>query len=282
MLSKYTIHMKSVLITGGNGNIAKMIKNNLSSEFNITCITRNDFDMIDTKSVSTYLSNNHFDILIHTAIIGGRRTKEETADVVYKNLLMFENMMMFSHKFQLIINFDSGAIYDRSTDIYCREESELLSIPTDYYGFSKYLIYKRSLQYKNVVNFRIFNIFHLNEEPDRFIKSCLLAKKNGTNVTIFQDKYFDFMYEDDFIRIVRHYINNFSNELPKTFNLSYTNKCKLSEIALMIINNKSQIEVIEGSCSNNYCGDGNMLENLCIGLDGLETGLKKYEELFLS
>jgi GDP-L-fucose synthase len=274
--------MQTILITGGNGNLAKMIKTNLSSEFNITCISRNDFDMLDPKAVSNYLSNNTFDVLIHTAISGGRRTKEETGEVVYQNLLMFENMMIFSHKFQLIINFDSGAIYDRSTDIYCREESELLSVPTDYYGFSKYLIYKRSLQHNNVFNFRIFNIFHLNEEPNRFIKSCLLAKKNGTNVTIFQDKYFDFMYEDDFIRIVRYYINNFSNNLPKTVNLSYTKKYKLSEIALMIINNKSQIEVIEGSCSNNYCGDGNMLENLCIGLDGLETGLKKYEELFLS
>ena len=276
--------MKTVLITGGNGNLAKMIKTNLSSEFDITCITRNDFDMLDTKSVSTYLSNsnNHFDVLIHTAISGGRRGKEETADVVYKNLLMFENIMLFAHKFQLIINFDSGAIYDRSTDIYCREETELLNFPTDYYGFSKYLIYKRSLQYKNVVNFRIFNIFHSNEEPDRFIKSCLLAKKNGTNVTIFQDKYFDFMYEDDFIRIVRHYINNFSNNLPKTFNLSYTNKYKLSEIALMIINNKPQIDIVDGSCSNNYCGDGNTLENLCLHLDGLETSLKKYEELFFS
>ena len=276
--------MKSILITGGNGNLAKMIKTQLSSEFKITCITRNEFDILDTKAVSNYLSNsnNNFDVLIHTAISGGRRGKEETGEVVYQNLLMFENMMMFSHKFQLIINFDSGAIYDRSTDIYCKKETDLLSVPTDYYGFSKYLIYKRSLQHKNVVNFRIFNIFHLNEEPNRFIKSCLLAKKNGTNITIFQDKFFDFMYEDDFIRIVRHYINNFSNNLPKTFNLSYTNKYKLSEIALMIINNKDQIEIIDGSCSNNYCGDGNMLDNLCIGLNGLESGLKKYEELFLS
>jgi len=274
--------MKSILITGGNGNLAKMIKTQLSSEFHITSITRNDFDILDTKAVSKYLSSNNFDVLIHTAISGGRRGKEETGEVVYQNLLMFENMMMFSHKFQLIINFDSGAIYDRSTDIYCKKETDLLSVPTDYYGFSKYLIYKRSLQHKNVVNFRIFNIFHLNEEPNRFIKSCLLAKKNGTNITIFQDKYFDFMYEDDFIRIVRHYINNFSNNLPKTFNLSYTNKYKLSEIALMIINNKDQIEIIDGSCSNNYCGDGNMLDNLCIGLNGLESGLKKYEELFLS
>jgi GDP-L-fucose synthase len=276
--------MKSILITGGNGNLAKMIKTQLSSEFKITCITRNEFDILDTKAVSNYLSNsnNNFDVLIHTAISGGRRGKEETGEVVYQNLLMFENIMMFSHKFQLIINFDSGAIYDRSTDIYCKKETDLLSVPTDYYGFSKYLIYKRSLQHKNVVNFRIFNIFHLNEEPNRFIKSCLLAKKNGTNITIFQDKFFDFMYEDDFIRIVRHYINNFSNNLPKTFNLSYTNKYKLSEIALMIINNKDQIEIIDGSCSNNYCGDGNMLDNLCIGLNGLESGLKKYEELFLS
>jgi UDP-glucose 4-epimerase len=275
--------MQKILITGGNGNLAKMIKTQLSSEFDITCITRNDFDMLDPKAVSNYFSNsnNIVDVLIHTAISGGRRGKEETGEVVYQNLLMFENIMLFSHKFQLIINFDSGAIYDRSTDIYCKKESELLSVPTDYYGFSKYLIYKRSLQYKNVVNFRIFNIFHLNEEPNRFIKSCLLAKKNGTNVTIFQDKYFDFMYEDDFIRIVRHYINNFSNNLPKTINLSYTNKYKLSELALMLINNKDQIEIIDSSCSNNYCGDGNMLENLCIGLDGLETGLKKYEELFL-
>jgi GDP-L-fucose synthase len=276
--------MKSILITGGNGNLAKMIKTQLSSEFKITCITRNEFDILDTKAVSNYLSNsnNNFDVLIHTAISGGRRGKEETGEVVYQNLLMFENIMMFSHKFQLIINFDSGAIYDRSTDIYCKKETDLLSVPTDYYGFSKYLIYKRSLQHKNVVNFRIFNIFHLNEEPNRFIKSCLLAKKNGTNITIFQDKFFDFMYEDDFIRIVRHYINNFSNNLPKTFNLSYTNKYKLSEIALMIINNKDQIEIIDGSCSNNYCGDGNMLDNLCIGLNGLESGLKKYEDLFLS
>jgi dTDP-4-dehydrorhamnose reductase len=157
--------MKSILITGGNGNLAKMIKTQLSSEFKITCITRNEFDILDTKAVSNYLSNsnNNFDVLIHTAISGGRRGKEETGEVVYQNLLMFENIMLFSHKFQLIINFDSGAIYDRSTDIYCREESKLLNFPTDYYGFSKYLIYKRSLQYKNVVNFRIFNIFHSNE-----------------------------------------------------------------------------------------------------------------------
>ena len=138
--------MKSILITGGNGNLAKMIRTHLSSEFNITSITRADFDMIDGKAIERYLSDKQFDILIHTAICGGRRDKEETGEVVYQNLLMFENFMKFSYKFGIIINLDSGAIYDRDTDIYCRtdDEESLISVPKDYYGFSKYLIYKRS------------------------------------------------------------------------------------------------------------------------------------------
>jgi len=274
-----------ILITGGNGNISKIIVKNLSSEYDITSITRNDFDLLDELSVSNYLMDKEFDVLIHTAINGGRRTKEETGQVVYENLIMFENLMKYNYKFKLIINFDSGAIYDRSTDIYCRKEEELKTIPKDYYGFSKYIIYKRSLQYKNIVNFRIFNIFHVNEEPDRFIKACYLAKKNGTNVKIYQDKYFDFMYEDDFIKIIKYYINNYSNNLPKTFNLSYSKKYTLLEIAKMILgDNDNYLFEIDNTLitkTNNYCGDGTILNDMNIGLDGLEQSLKKYELLLL-
>lgn len=274
-----------ILITGGNGNISKIIVKNLSSEYDITSITRNDFDLLDELSVSNYLMDKEFDVLIHTAINGGRRTKEETGQVVYENLIMFENLMKYNHKFKLIINFDSGAIYDRSTDIYCRKEEELKTIPKDYYGFSKYIIYKRSLQYKNIVNFRIFNIFHVNEEPDRFIKACYLAKKNGTNVKIYQDKYFDFMYEDDFIKIIKYYINNYSNNLPKTFNLSYSKKYTLLEISKMILgDNDNCLFEIDNTLitkTNNYCGDGTILNDMNIGLDGLEQSLKKYELLLL-
>jgi GDP-L-fucose synthase len=269
-----------ILITGGNGNLAKIINKHLLSEFEIVCITRKDFDLLNLQELTNYLSGKKFDVLIHTAISGGRRTKEETGEVVYYNLLMFENLMKFADNFKLIINFDSGAIYDRSTDIYCKKEDESLNIPVDYYGFSKYMIYNRSLQYNNVVNFRIFNIFHVNEEPDRFIKSCFLAKRIGTTVTIFEDKYFDFMYEDDFIKIIKYYIDYYSEKLPKTFNLSYTNKYKLSDIADMVLNNKEQIVIIDSSCSKNYCGDGKLLTSLSIELDGLENSLKKYADKF--
>lgn len=266
-----------ILITGGNGNIAKIIKKHMSQKHNITCITRSDFDITDQLEVENYINNNSFDVLIHAAITGGRRTKDENGDVVYKNLLMFENLIKHSHKFKLIINFDSGAIYDRSTDIYCRKENDIKTIPIDYYGFSKYLIYKRSLYYDNVVNFRIFNIFHINEEPDRFIKACFIAKKNKTQVKIFQDKYFDFMYQDDFIKVIDYYLDNYGNDLPKTINLSYINKYKLSDIAFMILNDMEKIIIEDTTCKNNYCGDGNLLHTLDINLNGIENSIINYE-----
>jgi len=266
-----------VLITGGYGNIAKMIKNNLSDNFDIVNPSRSELDILDFAKLKHFLDDNHFDILIHTAIIGGRRTKEETGEVTHKNLLMLENLLHFSDKFKMIINFDSAAIYDRSTDILNRKEDELLTIPTDYYGFSKYIIYKRSLAYNNFYNFRIFNIFHVNEEPDRFIKSCFLAKENKSKVTIFEDKFFDFVYEDDFIKIIRFYLDNINNSelLEKTINICYNQKYKLSEIAEIILP-KVNITIINNSSLHNYCGNNSKLESLNLQLLGLEKSLIIY------
>ena len=65
---------------------------------------------------------------------------------------MFENILKFADKFKMIFNLDSWAIYDRNTDILNRKE-DLFIVPLDYYRFSKYNIYQRSLQYENVYNF---------------------------------------------------------------------------------------------------------------------------------
>jgi GDP-L-fucose synthase len=269
-----------ILITGGNGNIATMIKNNLSSYFEIVNLGRNKLNILNFTEIKNYLDENTFDILIHTAILGGRRTKEENGDVTHINLLMLENLLRFSHKFKMIINFDSAAIYDRDTDILNRSEDEFFTIPSDYYGFSKYMIYQRSLQYNNFYNFRIFNIFHVNEEPDRFIKSCFLAKKNNKEITIFEDKFFDFMYENDFIKIIKYYIDNINspNNLIKTINICYKDKYKLSNIAKIILKDSNNIKIIENISTNNYSGNNKILSNLNINFDGLEKSLEIYEK----
>lgn len=271
-----------ILITGGNGNIAKIITKNLNKLYDITALSRDNLNILKYDELSNYLSQNTFDILIHTAIIGGRRTKEENGDIVHYNLIMWENLLKFAYKFKLIINFDSAAIYDRATDILNRKESDLNTIPNNYYGFSKYVIHQRSLQYKNIYNFRIFNLFHANEESDRFIKSCFLAKQNNTPVIIFEDKYFDFVYEDDFIKILNYYISNIdsNDKLEKTINICYKQKYKLSEVAKLIDPNL-QINIIKESSNNNYSGNSTLLYNLNLDLLELDEGLKKYKVKFV-
>jgi len=275
----YFINMK-ILITGGNGNIAKIIKNYFSLQHNIISPSKDELNISNFIELSNFLKEKEFDILMHTAISGGNRTKEDNGDVVKNNLLMMENILYFADKFKMIINFDSGAIYDRSTNIMNRKEKELFTIPTDYYGFSKYLIYKRSEQYSNIFNLRIFNIFHVNEEFTRFIKSCFLAKKNNINVTIFEDKFFDFVYEDDFINIMKYYIENFNNQnvLEKTVNICYEKKYKLSDIAKLILKDESKIIILNNQISKNYCGDNKLLKKMNINLEGFEKSLEKYSQ----
>lgn len=271
-----------VLITGGNGNIAKMIHRGLSDEFSIVAPSRNELNVLNFNEIRDFLSKNQFDILVHTCILGGRRTKEENGDVAYTNILMFENILKFANHFKMIINLDSGAIYDRKTDILNRKEEDLYTVPIDYYGFSKYVIYNRSLSYPNFFNFRIFNIFHANEEPNRFIASCFNAKNNNLIVDIHEDKFFDFMYEEDFLRIVRFYFQNFENRdvLEKTVNIGYEQKYRLSDIAKMIVQDDSKINIIN-STANNYSGCVDKLYSYGIRFDGLDKGLQLYKEKIL-
>jgi len=280
--SAHFLTMK-ILITGGNGNLAKMIKNYCKNSHNIVSPSRSELNILNMRELEDFLNKDTYDILVHTAISGGRRIKEENGDITHNNLLMFENILHFSERFKMIFNFDSGAIYDRASDILNRKEEDLITIPSDYYGFSKYVIYKRSLAHNNIYNFRIFNIFHTNEEPDRFIKTCFLSKKNKKPMKIFEDKYFDFVYEDDFVKIILHYMNNCENQenLAKTINICYEKKYKLSDIAKLIICDDSiPIEILNSDLKKNYTGDSSKLKECGLPLLGLEESLKAYEKIF--
>jgi len=267
-----------IFISGGNGNIARIIKKKINNSYKIYAPSRIELDILDYNKVFNYINDINPDIVIHTAIIGGRRTNEETSDVFYKNILMFENIIKSCNRAKIIINLDSGAIYDRQTDIMNRKEQELYSVPQDYYGLSKYIIYQRSQQYNNIYNFRIFNIFHIGEENNRFIKACFDAKKNNTPLIINEDKYFDFVYEDDFIKILKYYLENIDKQLDKTINICYNKKYKLSDIVQIIENigeyKKINVEILKNS-DKNYCGNSQLIYSL-LELDGLETSLLKY------
>ena len=69
--------MVRILITGGNGYIAQAIYASLKNEHNITLITRKDFDLTDSELTNQWFKDKYFDVVIHTAIVGGNRLKPE-------------------------------------------------------------------------------------------------------------------------------------------------------------------------------------------------------------
>ena len=272
--------MMHILITGGNGNLATILKTSLSSVHTIESPGRAEMNMLDIDNMKQYLQNKTFDVVIHTAIQGGRRTKPDTHEHVYNNMLMLENLLWFKDNFKMVLNLDSGAIYTRAEDIFNRKEADIYSIPKDYYGFSKYIIYQRGLACDNFFSLRIFNVFHEAEEDDRFNKRCVNVAKNGDVLEIYENKYFDFFYKDDFVSVVKYYIDNVGNKekLFKTLNLSYEEKYTLADIAKIIIgdNADKQIIVHNDKRDHNYCGDNSLLKSMDIKLVGLLSGLQKY------
>tara|TARA_Y100000004_G_scaffold180601_1_gene225410 strand:- start:222 stop:998 length:777 start_codon:yes stop_codon:yes gene_type:complete len=251
-----------ILITGGNGYIAKSLASKLN---NTISITRKDFDLTDREATNNWFNGKYFDIVIHTAVVGGSRLKKDNGDIFYQNIQMFYNLLNNKHNFNKFIHFGSGAE---------------LNMPTDPYGLSKNIISKIIDSEPNFYNIRIFGVFDKNELNTRFIKNSIKRYINKQSIEIHQDKLMDFFYMEDLVKLVKYYIKH-NKSLPKNVDCIYDACIKdyLSDIANIInslSNYKVKINIGEGK-GKNYVGSNNPLDVEWIGL---EQGIKKtYKQL---
>ena len=103
-----------ILVTGGSGFVGRNIIKFLGKDYDLYAPTCSQLDLTDEKSVKEYLQNKFFDVVIHCAIKGGRRTTPDTAFVLQDNLKMFFNLMNNKNRFDRLINFSSGADFDKT------------------------------------------------------------------------------------------------------------------------------------------------------------------------
>jgi GDP-L-fucose synthase len=248
-----------ILVTGGNGYIAKAIQYKFSETFIIDSISKNDFDLRNTDDTKRWFKDKHYDAVIHTAIKGGNRLETEDCSVLNDNLRMYTNLENCSDHYKKFISFGSGAE---------------LNLPNSFYGYSKQLISKLMEHNNNFYNLRIYAVFDYNENIKRFIKSNILRYINEEDLIIHKNKFMDFIYMPDLLSIVEKYLKN--DNLPNIINCVYNNKHKLSDIAEKInnldLNKKSQIKFQSSEMDNPYVGSFTD-----IGLDfiGLENGIKE-------
>lgn len=268
--------MTKILLTGGDSFIAESLCSYLISQnHEISKPARQNLDVTNSSQLKDYLSWFKPDYVVHTAVSGDGSNKDTRQDF-RNNILMTLNLLDNKDLYKKIILLDSGASFDRGTDIFNRKEADYHSIPEDKYGSAKYFQTKLFQKNPQAINLRIFNVFGPLEKDSRFIKTTIRKCLNNEDVHIWADQFFSFFSIQDFSTLITHLINN----PPKTYfdlNCCYPDYFKLSHVANMIkklTKSKSKI-FIDKESELNYNGNGDKLYSMELNLLGMERSLRE-------
>jgi len=253
-----------ILITGCKGYLAQSIDKILSKNYNITKISRNDFDLEDLEETNKWFEDKIFDTVLHTASKGGSRLETQEEKITNLNLKMFDNLLANKNKFKKLISFGSGA--------------EFFSKNTPY-GKSKIIINEKINNINNFYNLRIFGVFDELEKDTRFIKANILRYINKQPMDILTNKIMDFIYMEDLINIIDYYLKY--DNLAKQINCCYDQKYTLKNVADIINkldSHKVDINIQNKNILEFYCGESNLPIDT-IGLSkGIENTFRKIKE----
>ena len=190
--------MKEVLISGGSGFLGHNLVDQLQG-YDILAPTHRELNLDDTEAVRNYLKEHRVDAIVHCATKGDR-----TED---NDLRMFFNLAEAKIP---MIHLGSGAEYGKHRPIVkVKEEDFGKVVPVDNYGFSKYMMSRYIQGVDHIVCLRPFGVFGKYEDKERrFISNAIGRALNGKPIIIYKDLKFDYLYVDDFVRIVDWFLKS--------------------------------------------------------------------------
>jgi nucleoside-diphosphate-sugar epimerase len=259
-------------VLGSNGTVGGFLARSLDASYNITAVSRRQVDLCDTSAVAKFFDSHSFDVVINCAVNPDSRLSAPQ-QVYSDNMMLFANLYANRDKFGRVIHFCSGAEFDASQSITNAVEDELFwNRPPDPYGASKNSTARTSYSSENFYNLRLFGVFYPTELPRR-----LLPRLLSNQVTMIHDKYFDYLWLEDLLPVVRYYIDT---ETPKykDLNVVYQEKQLLSDfvrqfVQIKKLDSKIPIDPVPGL---DYTGNGDRFRELDLPRVGIETGMKKY------
>jgi len=255
---------KTIFITGAGGFIGKNLTEQLNKKYNLLTPGHKELDLLNEKAVKDFFQKNKIDIVINCAVIGGSRKEEHVDSSLSGNLKIFFNLLKNKDKFKKMIHFGSGAEYDKSKPIIKVKETDLgKTIPKDEYGFFKYICSKYIEKEEKIVCIRIFGLFGKYEDYRyRFISNAVVNNLKGLPIMMNQNVFFDYVYINDFVKIVDYFINHKAKH--KFYNIGTGKKIDILTIANKInkiSDKKSKIEVRNTGLNNEYTCDNSRLMN---------------------
>ena len=229
---------KKILITGATGFIGKNLAEQFKSIYNVFSPVSKQLDLLDGNQVKKYLSKNNFDVVLHCATHNATKVSNKDLSLVFKNnLLMFFNLVRCNNLYKRMFYFGSGAEYDMRNYIpKIKEEYFDTFVPVDNYGFSKYIMAKYIKNIPNIYDLRPFGIYGKYEDwRIRFISQNICRAINKMDIIINQNVYFDYLYIDDLVKIIKILIEK--EKIPyQYFNICTGKTIDLFSLAKMIIN----------------------------------------------
>ena len=251
--------MQKILITGGSGFIGRNLAEQLSGTYELKVPRHQDLDLLNEKDVNDYLTNERFDVVIHSANVNVRHYDFDTSyGSLDGNLRMFFNLEKNRHLFGKMLYFGSGAEYDmQNYTPGMKEEYFGTYIPQDPYGFSKYIMSKQAQYADNIYDLRLFGVYGKYEEWDRrFISNIICRILSGGPIVIHQNAVFDYLWINDLIEIVKWFIVH--KPSFKHYNVCSGRRVELVSLAKMIkgiMNYPGEIIVANNIMGKEYTGD---------------------------
>ncbi|WP_064435357.1 NAD-dependent epimerase/dehydratase family protein [Pseudoalteromonas neustonica] len=256
-----------ILITGSEGFVGKNLLVYLKSEgFLVFAPTFSELDLSDASAVKAYLALNQFDVIVHCATTD-RTNFGYPSEVLRNNLAMFFNLLHNKAQNTRLINLGSGSEYSREYWQPNMPETYLGAyVPADDHSYAKYLIsrYIDDLKDFNVTTLRIFGIFGPYEDyKSKFISNCIAKNLAGLNIEIFKNTYYDYVYVDDFCRIVKEMLDTPWQET--SYNVTSGKRIDLLSLARLVTNNSknnTSISILNEGLGVEYSGCNKRIKSL--------------------
>jgi GDP-L-fucose synthase len=189
---------------------------NLGAVHEISALGRRELDLMDSDRVLDVLRAKKFDAVVHAATYDAapKHSVKDPAKVMESNLRMFFNLVRGRQHFGKLIYFGSGAEFGREywkpkmTEAYFDEH-----VPSDQYGFSKYMMTKHAFLSWGIYNLRLFGVFGKYDDwRTRFIPNACCQAVLDRPIKMERNRLRDFLFVGDLARIVRWFLEHTPKE----------------------------------------------------------------------
>ena len=218
--------MKTVLVTGGDGQLATCMKQVVEKAENLKFIFKNatDLDITDKKLVTSYFAENSIDYCVNSAAYTAVDTAESNSELAFKiNSDAVKNLAEVCKENQsILIHISTDFVFDGSNDQPYKESD----IPNSksVYGASK-LQGEKEIQLILKEHFILRTSWLYSEFGNNFIKTMLKLSGEKNSLSVVNDQIGTPTYAVDLANVVLKIIK----ESSRDFGLyHYSNKGSVS------------------------------------------------------